>query len=94
MPAQLPLCGDHLGTAELRNLLIAKAFLPAAAPGPGIDAAEWFTGGECAEDRVLTHLLNAACDDEIRRPAHHRLGGEVDRLLRRAALTVDRDTGD
>jgi hypothetical protein len=41
-------------------------------------------------DRDLAHVLHAARDDEVLRPAHHALRREVHGLLRRAALPVDR----
>ena len=40
-------------------------------------------------DRDLRHDLHAAGDDHVHRLRHHRLGGEVHRLLGGAALAVD-----
>ena len=44
-------------------------------------------------DRDHAHVLHAAGDDEVLGPAHHALRGEVQRLLRRTALAVQRHAG-
>jgi hypothetical protein len=44
-------------------------------------------------DRDQAHALHAAGDDQVAGAAQHRLRGEVRRLLRRAALAVDRGAG-
>ena len=93
LAAELPLVGDHLGAAELRDLLVSVARFPAAATGPWVGAAVGLAGRERAQDRELTHLLHAAGDDEVRRAAHDGLGGEMYGLLGRSALAVDGDTG-
>ena len=41
--------------------------------------------------RHAGHAFDAGGDDHVLRAAHHRLGGEMDRLLRAAALAVDAD---
>ncbi len=41
--------------------------------------------------RHPAHALDAGSDDAILRSAHHRLRGELDRLLARSALAVDGD---
>ena len=41
-------------------------------------------------DRHAGHALDAARDNDVHRPRHHRLRGEVQRLLRGPALAVDR----
>ncbi len=85
-PADPPLLGDQVGRAELGDLLGAVAGLPA------LGAAERVTGHRRA-DRDHAHVLDAAGHDEIGGAAEDGLGGEVDRLLRRAALAVHGDAG-
>ena len=46
------------------------------------------------DDRDHAHVLHAAGDDEVHRPRHHGLGGELHGLLGGAALSVDRHAGD
>src|SRR5947209_12112619 len=93
LAAQIPLAGDHLGAAELRDFLVAETLQPTPASGPRVRAAERLARGEGAEDGELAHLLHAAGDDEVRGTAHDCLGGEVHGLLGGTALAIDGDTG-
>jgi hypothetical protein len=45
-------------------------------------------------DRDLAHVLHAAGHDEVGRAAHHGLRREMNGLLRRSALAIDRRSGD
>ena len=82
--------GDALRGIELIDGLVAKARLPALAAGERIGEAEGLAGEHGRRDGDLGHGLHAADRDHILRAAHHRLGGKVQRLLRRAALAVNR----
>ena len=86
----LPLLGDHLGAAELRDLLRAVARHPALRARERIGEAERLRQRHRRRDRDHAHVLHAAGDDEVAGAAHHGLRGEVHGLLRRAALAVDR----
>ena len=79
--AQLPVVGDALRGIELIDGLVAKARLPALAAGERIGEAEGLAGEHGRRDRDLGHGLHAADGDHILGAAHHRLGGEVQRLL-------------
>jgi hypothetical protein len=88
--ADVPLLGDHVGRPELGDLLGAVA-------GPPADRADERVAGNGhshrGADRDHAHVLHAARDYEIRGAAEHGLGGEVHRLLGRAALPVHGDAG-
>jgi hypothetical protein len=85
-----PLLGDHLGAAELGDLLRPVPGRPALRAREGALEAHRLRERHGRRDRDHAHVLDAAGDDEVRGAAHHRLGGEVHRLLRGAALAVDR----
>jgi hypothetical protein len=91
--ADVPLRGDHLRGTELRNLLRAVALAPAARAAEGIGYAIGPAGGHGRVERNLVHALHSAGDHHVLRAAHHGLGGKVQRLLRGAALAVDRRAG-
>ena len=86
----VPLLGDHLGAAELRDLLRAVARFPARRARERVVEPVLLAREHRRADRDRAHVLHAARDDEVARARHHRLGGEVHRLLRRPALAVDR----
>src|SRR3954468_21203789 len=90
-----PLLGDELGTVELVDRLVAVARDPALRPAErvGLLQADGSGGAEGRADRDLAHVLHAAGDDDVLGAAHHALGCEVQRLLARPALAVDRRTG-
>ena len=89
----VPLLGDHLGRAELADLLRAVAGHPALGARERVVEAELLADEHGRGDRDLRHLLDAAGDDDVHRPRQHRLGREVDGLLGRAALAVDGGAG-
>ncbi len=93
LAADVPLLGDHLGRAELADLLVAIARLPSGRLGERSREAVLVSDQHRGGDRDGAHVLQAAGDDEVLRSGHHALGGEVHRLLRRAALAVDRHAG-
>ena len=86
----VPLLGDHLRAAELRHLLGAVTRLPSRGPAERVGEAVLLAGEHGGADRDRAHVLHAAGDDEIGRSRHHRLRGEMNGLLRRSALPVDR----
>src|SRR4051812_45087293 len=90
-----PLLGDELGAVELVDRLVAVARDPALRPAEGVGLLQSDGGGgaEGRADRDLAHVLHAAGDDDVLGAAHDALGGEVQGLLARAALAVDRRTG-
>lgn len=94
--ADAPLLGDQLGAVELVDRLVPVPGAPAlAARVRAFGEAEGFgglTGGE--GDRDLRHVLGATRDDQVLGAGEDALGGEVDGLLRGAALAVDGDAGD
>jgi hypothetical protein len=90
----LPSVGDHLGGAELGDLLVPIALLPAGRAAERVAEAELLAAGHRGRDRDRAHVLHAAGDDQVLGAAHHPLGGEVDRLLGGAALAVDGGAGD
>ena len=88
----VPLLGDHLGAAELRDRLVAVARRPSprepengSSKPSGCGRPSWRT----RSGSWLMFCTPPAIDD-VAGAAHHRLGGEVHRLLGRAALPVDR----
>ena len=85
---QAVLSGDHLGAHELAELDVGIAlFHPRA-----LRNAEAFLGGQRHRQahRHAGHALDARGDHDVLGAAEHALGGEVQRLLRGAALAVDR----
>src|SRR5680860_1027424 len=90
----VPLLGDELGAAELTHFLGAVTVGPTGRAGERVGEPELLSGGHRRGDRDLAHVLHAAGDDDVGRAAHDGLRGEVDRLLARSALTVDRRAGD
>ena len=86
----VPLLRDHLGGGELRDLLRPVAPHPALRAAEGVLEAVLPAGQHGRRDRDQAHVLHAAGDDHVAGPAHHGLRREVHRLLRRAALAVDR----
>ena len=62
----VPLLGDHLGAAELRDLLVAVALAPAdASPENGSVKPNCCGDRHRARDRDHAHVLHAAGDDQI-----------------------------
>ena len=72
---------------------VAVALHPALGAGERVVEAEVAGEGHRRADRDHRHLLHAAGDDHVVHAGHHRLGGEVDGLLGRAALPVDGRAG-
>ena len=95
LAGDVPLLGDHLGAAELDDLLVAVARRPSPATRR--------TGRRSRAARATSHrrARSGSCSCSARRrrrrgrcvPAITRLGGEVHGLLRRAALAVDGGAG-
>ena len=90
----VPLLGHHLGADELADLAGAVAGRPPRRTAVRVVEAERLAGVGGRHDRHHAHVLHAAGDDEVHRPRHHGLGGELHGLLGGAALTVDRHAGD
>ncbi len=81
-----PLLRDHLGGDPLveREIRIAgKDFRPVR-----------LAGGARGAERNPTHHLDPACNDDVLLARHHRLHGEIQRLLARSAGAVDGGAGD
>ncbi len=93
LAADVPLLGDHLRRAELRQRLGTVTLHPALGAGEGFVETEGLRGQHGGGDRDHAHVLDAASDDDVRRAAHDGLGGEVHGLLRGAALAVDGGAG-
>ena len=89
LAGDVPLLGDHLGRAELADLLRAVAGHPALGPRERVVEAELLADEHRRGDGDLRHLLDAPGDDDVHRPRQHGLGREVDGLLGGAALAVD-----
>ena len=89
----VPLVDHHLGADELAHVTRPVDGLPTRRAAVGIEPFI-LPEGERGGDRHLRHVLHAAGDDDVHRAGHDGLGREVHRLLSRAALTVDGDTGD
>jgi hypothetical protein len=99
----VPLVGDQVGGAELGDLLGAVPFPPALGAGERAFLALLAPGGTTPQippeeahgraDRDQAHVLHAARDHQACGAAEHGLGGEVHRLLGRAALAVHGDSG-
>ncbi len=83
---QAPLLGDDLGRDALghqpADVGIAQAHRLAEREADVLDHGRGAHGDHA-------HDLDAGGDDDVVGPGHHALGGEMGRLLRRTALTVD-----
>ena len=90
----VPLLGHRLGADELADLAGAVAGGPTWRTAVRVVEAERLAGVGGRHDRHHAHVLHTAGDDEVHRPRHHCLGGELHGLLGRAALTIDRHAGD
>ena len=90
----VPLLGHRLGADELADLAAAVAGRPTRRTAVRIVETQRLPCVGGRHDRHHAHVLHAAGDDEVHRPRHHGLGGELHRLLGRAALTIDRHAGD
>ena len=90
-----PLLGDHLGPPELRDLLVAVAREPPLRSGERVVVKPSVPRATVIADAIgiMRHVLDAAGDDHVVRAGHHGLRREVQRLLGRPALAVDRDAG-
>ena len=90
---QVPLLGDQLRAAELRDLLIAVAVQPLLGLVCRRGESELLTDRHRRRDRDLAHVLHAAGDDHVRGTRHDRLRAKGNRLLTGATLPVHRDAG-
>ena len=81
LAADVPPVGDGLGGQTLMDEVESLVH------GRSVGVARPVFGGRA--DGHPAHGLHTAGDDHVHGPGHHRLGGEVDRLLGRAALAVD-----
>ena len=81
LAADPPLGGDHVGRAELGDLLGAVPLPPAGRPAERVVEAERLPGQHRRGDRDLAHVLHAARNHHVRGLAHHGLRGEMHRLL-------------
>ena len=93
LAGEVPLLGDHLGAAELRDLLVAVAVQPALRLVGRRGEAELLADDHRRADRDLAHVLHAARDDEVGGAGHDRLCAKGNGLLARSALPVDGDAG-
>ncbi len=85
LAGDLPAASDLLGTLALVDELEALFVQgPVGLARPGV-------GGR--PDRHPAHRLHAGPDGHVHGARHDRLGGEVDRLLGRPALPIDRGAG-
>jgi nitronate monooxygenase len=75
--------------AALKDAGVIVPGAPADRPAERVGVRRAHRGG----DRDHGHVLHTARDDQVGGPAEHRLGGEVRRLLRRAALPVHGNAG-
>src|SRR5262249_24313785 len=87
--AEVPFLGDHLGRTELADFLRAVPAHPAFTAAERIVEPELLARGHGRRDRDERHLLHATGDDDVTPTREHRLRGEVHRLLRGTALTID-----
>ncbi len=76
---------DHLGPGELAEALHPEPVEHLRAERP--------RARDAGPHRHAAHMLDARGDHHVLRARHHRLRGEVDRLLRAAALAVDAHRG-
>ena len=93
LPGDVPLLGDHLRTAELRDLLVAVALQPELGLVGRAGEPELVADDHCRGDRDLAHVLDATGEDQIGSAGHDRLCAKGNRLLAGAALPVDGDAG-
>ena len=89
----VPLLGDHLRAVELAHLPGAVALHPALGAGERIVEAEVAGEGHGRADGDHRHLLHTTRHHHVAHAGQHRLGGEVDGLLRAAALSIDGGAG-
>jgi hypothetical protein len=83
---------DHLGAVELAEHGDPEALLDALGERPlPMPCCMGRVKGRPIGTRVID--FDPCRNHHVLGAAHHRLGGEVDRLLRRAALAVDRHCG-
>ncbi len=87
LPGERPLGGDQLGADALRNESLKVAGGDAGAEGVR-------AGRHVGPHGHPAHRLDPAGDDEIVRPGHDALRGEVDGLLGGTALAVHGGRGD
>ena len=80
----LPLVGDHLGAEALADDVVLLHQLGRERE------AELLLGLHAGRERQVAHVLDAAADDDVVDAGGDQRGGEVDGLLGRAALAVDR----
>ncbi|MCY1208633.1 hypothetical protein D9M72_202660 [compost metagenome] len=83
--------GDHLGARELAELDAGVALFHAGAHVEAQVVLQRQRGGQAHGHAA--HALDAGGDHDVHRARHHGLCREVQRLLRRAALAVDRGGG-
>ena len=83
----LPLVGDHLGAETLADDVVLGHQLG----GEGV--AELLLGFHPGGERQVAHVLDARADHRVVDAGRDQRGGEVDRLLGRAALAVDGGAG-
>ena len=81
LAADVPVVGDTLSGVELVDRLFAKARLPALAAGERVGKAQWLPGQHRRGNRDLGHGLHTTHGNHILGATHHRLRGEVQRLL-------------
>ena len=93
LAGDVPLLGDQLRAAELRDLLIAVAMQPALRFVGRRGEPELLADDHRRRDRDLAHVLHAACHDQVGGARHDRLCAKGNRLLAGTALAVDGDTG-
>ena len=93
LAGDVPLLGDQLRTAELRDLLVAVAVQPALGLVGGRGEPELLADDHRRRDRDLAHVLHAAGHDQIGGAGHDRLCAKGNGLLAGTALPVDGDTG-
>src|SRR5262249_44010770 len=86
-----PLLAHQLRAAELRDLLVSVPVLPALAKRQR--HAFLMRQRDRAPHRDHAHALDAGCNHEILSAGEYTLRGEVNCLLRRAALPVDSHSG-
>ena len=75
------------------TFVLAVAIDPAGRTAEQVVEAEPCAGGHRRPDRDHRHVLHTPGNDDVHRSRHHRLGGEVHGLLRRAALAIERHAG-
>jgi hypothetical protein len=91
---QVPLFGDQLRAAELRDFLIAVSVQPLLGFIGRRGEAELLADDHCRRDRDLAHVLHAAGHDHVRGARHDRLRTKGNGLLAGTTLPVDGNAGD